>query len=325
MIRSSILMAYGPPIFHVLVFLGGRLIDAQAPIAGAPSVGALDMSLDKALKAGAAVVSSCVPRNSACMAGWNVAQGNGNVAQCEAFKIYDNCYRTNIQLCKKESGTSSSSGSISGGDTEFSAEAAQFHTEYERIIAILPRGCHVSIAPKDSSGSEASGSSDIVMPTSVSSYASMPKSMRTRPVGSWSVYMTWWQWILFACCCCCFCAGGGGGAAMFGKRRNEGGRKQGRRGSYDDQAQWAQPQPMYTPQHQDPQQAYPLMPQQQSYAMPQQQSYAMPQQQSYAMPQQGAYAQTQGQFAFAQGQGNPINAYSAAMPTQYNMGTQRMY
>jgi len=321
-------MAYGPPLFYLLFSLGGSLIDASEPVRrlwdtqytsgqyasgqgtqyasgqGTQVASGLGGILGKLaatpvagqLKPG---VTPCVARNSECMTAWGSAQGSGEVATCEAFKLYDKCYRTNIQLCKQESGTSSSSASLST-NKEFTAEAQQFHTEYERSIAILPRGCRASIAPKDSSGSEDSSSSDIVMPTSVSSYASMPQSMRTRPVGSWSLYMTWWQWILLACCCCCCCLLAAGLAFCGGRKRNKG------RYSYDDEDQWAQPQPIFLPPrvqsfHQAPQEVYPLIPQTQSYTYPQQASYAMP----------------QGQGSFA----SPYQ-YSAAMPTAYNMGTQ---
>jgi len=285
-------MACGPPLLYLLISLSGSLIDALEP--------------GQYIQPQVPLAGQCVSRNTMCITGYATSNGAGNVVQCAAFKIYDTCYRKNIELCKQEAGESSSSGSLSGGNAEFTAEAETFHVEYERTIKMLPRGCHVSLAPRDSSGSDTSGSSEIVLPTSVSSYASMPKSMRTRPVGSWSLYMTWWQWILFACCCCCCCCAGGAGAAMSGRRRNK---PNPYAGGYDDQDQWAEPVPMYAPQQmyqQDPQQAYPLMPQNQS--------------QGAYQPQGGSYMVAQGQGAFA-----APYSYAAQMPTQYNVGQPRMY
>lgn len=188
----------------------------------------------------------CFTRNSECLAEYARASGETDAVHCAAFRVYDMCFRNNINSCKVDAGQSSSS---SGTSSTYTAEAEQFHKDYERIIKLLPRGCQVSLTPMDSSGSD-SASSEIVLPTSVSSYASMPESMRTRPVGTSSLFMTWWQWASIAMCGCCFCSGGILMAA-FGKRRrkNQGNQDNYSYDDYEDDEEWGEP----------PFQGYPVM------------------------------------------------------------------
>lgn len=282
------MMQRGQPLLYLLAaaaWLPSAVGQAGATVAVVPQVGA----------------TPCFTRNSECLATYAGASGRSDVVHCAAFRVYDMCFRNNINSCKVDAGQSSSS---SGTSSTYTAEAEQFHKEYERIIKLLPYSCQVSLTPMDSSGSN-SASSEIVLPTSVSSYASMPASMRTRPVGTSSLFMTWWQWAALALCGCCFCSGGILMAA-FGKRRNK---NQGNRGSYDDyedeEEEWGEPVAH---------QGYPLM-------SPAAGSFVQQPTYQYMAPAVTSYA---GGYNAAGSYAQPYS-YAAAMPIQFNQGGRRMY
>jgi len=255
--------------------------------------------MTRALQAPAITGKPCQNAMMECSQNYQSADGEDDVAVCAGFRNYQICFANAQGQCIFE-------------------KLENWKAEYNTIALQLPMGCEVSTTPMDftpSSGSFLPHSSESsVLPASGTSGG--------KTSGSSSLYMNWWQWLVFLCLCCCCFGGAGGTAAMRQRKMNRvaGGGYGGAKGGYG-----VEDQSSLFPQ-QDPQQAYPLVqPMAQPMAFAQQPNYMQQQsyaqmQPSFAYPQQGYPQQGYPQQGYAQQGGM---AYTANMPTTFQMQQPR--
>jgi len=285
-------MMRGPHLLPLLALLGLSGSDGQgttqAPPATEPVILGGVPSMTPAPQAPPITGTPCHIAMMECSQNYQSADGEDDLAVCAIFRDYQICFANAQGQCIFE-------------------KLENWKAQYNTIVLQLPMGCSVSTTPMDFSPS-----SDSFLPASSGSSV-LPASGTSggKTSGSSSIYMNWWQWLVFLCLCCCCCGGAGGTAAMRQRKVN---RVKGGYGVEDQSSLFPQ---------QDPQQAYPLVtPMAQPMAFAQQPNYM--QQQSYAQMQQPSFAQqplaAYPQQGYAQQGGM---AYTANMPTTFQMQQPR--